>query len=164
MPTVARVVNWCVVACLVATTSQLGSTEAQIVSPESSRRAGPRCGAEIKKKDVLVLDLERFGDDSEAATEFIERYVENLQLKSEAPETIGTTLRSARKNRMSAMKRAQRTAAERGCNVVIVLRAWAGRDEATYVQTIPTPSGGAQGFGVGLHHAYATVLMGTGDH
>lgn len=145
--------------------AQLAPTvlDAQIVSPESP--AGEtRCGPPIKKKDVLVLDLERFGSDSEAAYAFVARYVENIELESDAPETIRTALRSARKNRMSAMRRAQTDAAERGCNVVLVFRAWAGPEDAAYAHATRTPGGGAQAFAFGIHYAYATVMMGTGDH
>ena len=148
---------------LVAAQPSFTALDAQIVSPEVEERQ-VRCGPSLKKKEVLVLDLESFGSDVEAVKSFLARHVKNLDLKSDAPETIRTALRSARKDRLSAMRRAQTTAAERGCNVVLVLRAWEGANDAAFAQSIPSAPGGGSSIAVGMHYAYATVVMGTGDH
>ena len=142
----------------------VGRVNSQIISPDSPPAPAAHCGPEIKKSEVLVLDLEPFGSDGDKATEFIDKHVRKLVVESESPETIKTVLRSSRKTRMSAMRRAQTVAAERGCNVVLVLRAWEGETEATFTQVFPYPSGGGgQAIGVGLHHAYATVYFGSGE-
>ena len=132
----------------------------QIVSPTPEKKE-IRCGHTILNKDVLVLDLEPFGTDAERADEFIRKLVQELEIRSEEVETIRTRLRSARKNRMSAMKRARTEAARRGCNVVLVLAAWAGAESAAYSQALP---GGQQSIAVGLHYAYAKIQMASGKH
>ena len=66
---------------------------------------------------VLVLDLEGCKD-SDERIKFVETHVSNLEIKNPRPEIIRTTLRSPRKNRMSAIKRARSEAADRGFNVV----------------------------------------------
>jgi len=139
-------------SCLVA-----GPAFSQIVSPEQDAKCGPA----IQPKKVLVLDLEPFGENTEGAQNFVDRHVENLRLVSEVPETIRTAMRSARKSRKSAMKRAQKTAASRGCNVVLVLRAWEGEDNAAMAYVAPPSRTGTQGVAVGLHYAFAKVLIGT---
>lgn len=131
---------------------------AQIVSPP---QRPAHCGPAIKKDDVLVLDLEGFGDDTEAAQAFIAKHVTGLEVKSEEAEVIRTRTRNSRRDRMDAMQRSQKEAASRGCNVVLVLRAWAGEDSAAYA--MPAPSGPGA-FAIGLHYAYARVLLGVGDH
>jgi len=131
----------------------------QIVSPEQDATCGPA----IQPKKVPVLDLEPFGENTDGARDFIDRHVESLRLVSEAPETIRTTIRSARKSRTSAMKRAQKISASRGCNVVLVLRAWEGEENAAMTYVAPPSGAGTQGVTVGLHYAFAEVLMGTED-
>lgn len=139
-------------------------TSAQIISP--SAKSDPakvvKCGPKIKTDKVLVLDLEPYTD-SEETVQFIGRHVTDLELESEESEVIRTTLRSAIKSRLSAMKRARKTAAQRGCNVVLVTEAWEGDDSAAVAQTTPVGAG-SQTIAVGLHYAYARVLMGTGEH
>lgn len=147
--------NWLVISVLLAAFAV--TAWAQIVSP-STKKA--RCGAAIPKEKVLVLDLEPFGDNTEEADAFIQKYVQNLDIRSEVPETVQTIMRSATKNRMSAMKRAQKEAAQRGCSVVLVLAAWAGNNSAAHAQPMP----GGQSIAVGMHFAYAKILMASGDH
>ena len=136
---------------------QADLSSAQIVSPVDTEA---RCGATLKKEEVLVLDLEPFGEDQAAVESFIAKHAQELVIKSELAETIRTRLKSARKNRMDAMKRAQKVAASRGCNVVLVLQAWAGNNESAYVQALP----GGSGVAIGTHYAHARVLMASGQH
>lgn len=131
---------------------------AQIVSPATERA---HCGEKIDRDDVLVLDLEPFEGDVERVQQFIASNVENLKIKSSNPETIRTATRSARKNRMSAMKRSRTEVAKRGCDVVLVVAAWIGDDDALYAHRLPNGQGA---IAAGLHYAYARVLMATGDH
>lgn len=104
---------------------------AQIISP--SAKSDPvkevKCGPKIKIDKVLVLDLEPYTDPDEVI-EFIQRHVQGLELESEESEVIRTTLRSAIKSRLSAMKRARKVAAQRGCNTVLVVKAWEGDETA----------------------------------
>lgn len=131
---------------------------AQIVSPAPAK---VRCGEPIPKDDVLVLDLEPFEDDEAATDAFVSAHVRDLEIRSWKPETIRTRVRSDRKDRMSAMKRAQKTSAKRGCNVVLVLSAWEGYDEGAFAPPLPGAAGSAA---MGTHYAYAEVLLATGDH
>lgn len=116
------------------------------------------CGLGIERG--LVLDLEQYREDADAAAAFIGRYAQNVRVISALPEIIRTKNRGSGVDRRRAMKRAQKVAAQRGCNVVLVLAAWEGEDNAAVALPLAT----GQSIAVGLHHAYARVLMASGEH
>lgn len=132
---------------------------AQIVSPPSpDSPQAKRCGPKITKNKVLVLDLEQFEEDPEAGARFVERYVTDVEVISERPEVIRTKSRGSAVDRRRAMKRAQKVASQRGCNLVLVMAAWEGEDNAAFAMPLST----GQSIAVGLHYAYARVLVASG--
>jgi hypothetical protein len=131
------------------------SAGAQIISPQAKL-----CGPELSADDVLVLDLESFGDDVQRAEAFTAAHVTDLRLISERAETVRTFRRAARNTREHGLRQAQREAAERGCNVALVLRAWTEESAVVETQNISVNTG----LLIGLRYAFAEVQFGTGKH
>lgn len=95
--------------------------QAEIIAPNVGD--SEKCGEKIKTKDVMVLDLEPFGEDQEAARRFVDKHAGNHFIASEAPEEIKTVSKGIFYTRKSGIKRAAKEAAKRGCDLVLVLGA-----------------------------------------
>lgn len=95
--------------------------KAEIITPNAG--VTDKCGPKIKTKQVMVLDLEPFGEDEAAAKAFVLEHAGKHEIYSSAPEIIETKSRGAMYDRESGIKRAAKEAAKRGCDLVLVLRA-----------------------------------------
>ena len=95
--------------------------QAEIIAPNADD--SQKCGDKIKTKEVMVLDLEPFGEDQEAAKRFVDKHAGNHFIASVAPEEIQTVSKSIFYTRKSGIKRAAKEAAKRGCDLVLVLGA-----------------------------------------
>ena len=118
------------------------TAQAEIIEPGDD--VSEECGKKIKTKNVMVLDLETFGEDSVAARRFVEKHAGNHTIMSEFSEEIRTSGGSVFYDRQSGIKRAAKVAAKRGCDLVLVLHA-----EALVVdqKTVSYTQGGARASG-----------------
>lgn len=130
------------------------NVQAQIIQPNAG--VSQDCGSKVKKSKVMVLDIESFGEDREAAEAFIRKHAGEHRIVSATPENILTSLLVfGTPSRKTAIKAARRQASKRGCDLVIVLRASTYRIGATGVAM-------SSGIGVAQDRmrGTATVLMG----
>lgn len=108
---------------LIALIALAGNAQAEIIAPEKNHKL-PVCGAKIKTKDVMVLDVESFGDDAESAVNFVMQQAgPDLQLLNKEPILIKTKMSTIFHRRKSSLKRARTEAAKRGCNLVVAVGA-----------------------------------------
>jgi hypothetical protein len=128
---------------------------AQIVAPTPAT-----CGPEIDRRAVMVLDVESFAGQPEQATTFIEQHVKGFAAATDKAETIVTPRAGTKVDRKDALELAQKTAAKRGCNVAIVLKAWTESSGRSAV-LMPSPT---VGLSAPMLLGYANVLFGKGAH
>ncbi len=137
------------------------SAWAEIVAPDLNDLEAV-CGDKIKKGDVLVLDLESFGQRTELALKFVDEHAGEHQLVSTEPEVIVTKGANAWYRRKSGIKRAQKEAAKRGCDLMLVLEAGTNIEDIEY-RTRGTSYGGSYSESTNstvTKSGYAVVLMG----
>lgn len=94
---------------------------AEVITPNSN--IAQDCGSKINTNDVMVLDVESFSGDVGAAMQFIDKHAGKYVLASETQEHIKTKWSHPRYDRDSAIKRATKEAAKRGCDLLIILSA-----------------------------------------
>ena len=98
------------------------NVQAEIIQPNAE--VSQDCGPKIKKRDVMVLDIESFGENREASEAFIREHAGEHLIVSATPENILTSLYVlGMTTRKTAVKSAMKEAAKRGCDLVIVLHA-----------------------------------------
>lgn len=126
-----------------------GSACAQIISPDQETSA--HCGEKVKTEDVMVLDIEPFQGNHQAALDFVAKHAGEVSMYSPAPELIETKWKGAFYDRDSGIKRARKEAAKRGCDLVIVLQAgtnienvmtWGNSQENMNAKAKPDGTGG----------------------
>ncbi len=127
-------------------------TRTEDIEPSALVR-GTRCGESIRRRDVLMLEIGEKPLISAESKMVIDKNVADLKIGNELPETIET-------GRHNPLKRIKRTAARRGCNVVLLVRAWAEEEDGRQSGT-ETSSSGELGGGT---RSYASVILGTGEH
>jgi hypothetical protein len=133
------------------------AAQAQIVSPDvTSARAV--CGKSISKDAVLVLDLEPLQGNQEKIDEFIGQHAARITVVSLERETLRTPRLGSRTNRDTALKLAQHEAAERGCNLALVWRAWKQDSGKIYSQAV-----GSSILSAALFYGMAEVSFGRRD-
>ena len=98
--------------------------QAEVITPNSGVSAS--CGSKIKKSEVTVLDLEGFGQDTEAAMAFVDEHVGLESIISTTPEVIWTKWQRAFYTRNTSIKAATKEAAKRGCDVLLILSTTGG--------------------------------------
>jgi hypothetical protein len=135
----------------------LNSASAEVITPNSN--ISNDCGSKVKTSDVMVLDLESFGGDAGAAQQFISEHAGENILVSKTPELIKTKWRGTRYDRDSAIKRATKEAAKRGCDLLLILSAGT-ENVGTYYNYSTDDSGRGSGTGKALKKGGAVVLMG----
>jgi len=112
-------------------------------------RTGPDsvCGQTIRAKDVYVLDLEPLRRHPEMAQDFVVERAGEFRLLTTEPEEIRTRSRPSR-DPGNVVRRAQKLAAEHGCDLVLVLKTgpYFGRQRGMRARI--------------KEHGYAFVVMG----
>jgi len=79
------------------------------------------CGQNIRMKDVLVLDLEPLRRHPEMAQDFVDEHAGEFRLINTKLEEIRTRFRSS-KDPDGLTRKARKLGAERGCDLVLVLK------------------------------------------
>jgi hypothetical protein len=79
------------------------------------------CGASIRTREVLVLDLEHLRGQPEAAIERVSREAGQYRLASAEPEEFRMRYRASG-NRDGVIRRAGKLGAQRGCDLVVLLK------------------------------------------
>lgn len=93
----------------------------------------PACGQSVRAKDVYVLNLEALRSEPEMAQDFVVERAGEFRLLATEPEEIRTRSRPSR-DPGNLVRRAQKLAAEHGCNLVLVLKTgpYLGRQRGSY--------------------------------
>jgi len=79
------------------------------------------CGQTVRARDVYVLDLEPMRRQPEMAQDFVVERAGKFRLLTTEPEEIRTRSKPSR-DPGSLVRRAQKLAAEHGCDLVLVLK------------------------------------------
>ena len=97
----------CLCFTLLAETSQAASTGG--------------CGQDIRTRDVMVLDLEPFGNDLETTRKYLFEYAGEYRLLDMKPEEIILRSRPG-KDPHAMFRRAQKLGEKKGCDLVLILK------------------------------------------
>jgi hypothetical protein len=79
------------------------------------------CGPSIRHREVLVLDLEPLRGQPDAAIEWVSEAAGQYRLISTEPEEFRTRHRASR-DREGVIRRAGKLGAQRGCDLVVLLK------------------------------------------
>ena len=79
------------------------------------------CGEDIRTRDVMVLDLEPFGNDLETTQEYLIEHAGEYRLYNAKPEEIITRSRP-KKDPHGMFRKAQKLGERRGCDLVLILK------------------------------------------
>ena len=101
---------------------------APLVGAAESESPRTRCGEALEAEDVSLVDLESYGDDLEAAFEFASQELGEFGFVSEQPELMFTESSPMLGSRKQYLDMLREEAADRGCNVLLVLEAGVYRE------------------------------------